>query len=93
MYTPTWIDVPLTICSFMIVYEIYRKNVGVRSVWNPPSLCMGASVICAAVTTIVNRNETVLSVPLFIASMLCLTWGVYVWKTKPRKLPTEPALA
>jgi hypothetical protein len=92
MYIPTWFDVPLTILSFLIVYEIYRKNFGVRTIWNRQFISMCASVGWGALTAIANRNETVLSVPFFIGSVLCLAFALYIWKTQPRKLPTEPAL-
>ena len=92
MYIPSWVDVPMTILAFWVVNEMYRKNNGVNSIWNRQFMSMAASVAVGAVTVIVNRIETILSVPLFVASAACLVNALYLWKSQPRKLPTEPAL-
>ncbi len=92
MYIPTWVDIPMTIASFMIVYEIYRKNFSVHSLWHKQFVSMTLSIGWGALTAIVNRNETIFSIPLFVGSLLCLAFAVHIWKTKPRKLPSEPAL-
>ena len=92
MYIPTWVDIPMTIFGFWIVREIYRKNIGIRTIWNRQFMSMFASLAWGAITAIVNRKDTILSVPLFIGSVLCFAFAIYIWKTQPRKLPIEPAL-
>ena len=82
----------MTILAFWIVREMYRKNHGVNSIWNRQFMSMAASIAVGATTAIVNRSETILSVPLFVGSASCLAFALYIWKSQPRKLPTEPAL-
>ena len=92
MYIPSWIDAPILLASYMIVYEIFRKNYGWRSIWNHQFMLMAFCVLWLALTAIVNRNETTLSVPLFIGSVLALAGALYIRWHQPKKLPTEPSL-
>lgn len=92
MYIPTWADVPILILSYLIGYELYRKEPSGQSIHSNRFRLMAISVILSAVISIVNRNETVLSVPFFAVSVLCLGWAVYQYATKPKKPPIEPLL-
>ncbi len=92
MYIPSWIDGPILLAAFMVVYEIFRKNYGWRTIWNLQFMVMAFSVGWMALTVIVNRNETIMSVPFFVGSVLALAVALYIRWHQPKKLPTEPSL-
>ncbi len=91
MYIPTWVDVPLLIATFIILYEIIRKDSGFRSIRDPRMILMAFSLAWALFTIFGNRAGQ-WSVVCLVGALLCLGGAIYFRLVAPPKLPNEPSI-
>lgn len=90
MYIPSWIDIPLLLLSFMVGYETFRKDFDGQTIRSKRFMLMAVSIVLGGFIAVINRNETSLSLPMFLASLAVFGWGVHMWVTRPAKLPQQP---
>ena len=91
IFIPTWVNGVILITSFMIVYEIYRKDFGGHSIFNPRFGLMAGSLGWLCVAAFGNDFFPSLSVVFFVGALACLAGAIYFHRSQPRKLPTEPS--
>ena len=91
MYIPTWVDVPLLIATFMILYEIIRKDSGFQSIKDPRTILTAVSLAWAMFTIFGNRAGP-WSVACLVGSLFCLGGAIYFRLVAPPKLPNEPSI-
>lgn len=92
MYISSYISMPPVLFSFMVGYEVFRKDFVSKSLWTRSFALMVISVVLMMLIGVVNRNVTVYSLPMFVGSVICAVWGVYMLLTRPAKLPEPPSL-
>ena len=90
MYIPTWVDIPIMLLSFMILYEIVRKEFGFGSITDRRLLLMVYTVMWMVMTAFKNQ-EGLWSVVFLAGSLLSLAGAIYLRLSVPPKLPSEPS--
>jgi|GEM_PF-5201980 len=90
MYIPTWVDMPVLIASFAILYEVSRQQEGFRSVWDGRLILIVFTLIWA-IGVIFFNQAGVWSVVLLVGALLSLAGALYFRHIMPRKLPPEPS--